>query len=293
MLASTRTVLASRIRAYNAHVQFLLAGTSVCPAGDQRFLPETFGLTGSEAPVVVVDREPEGPRIPTFVTLHLPKPNESGFEKNGARLIAETMRRFPGKAMVASNSLETLHRMQSFLAREPGLAEYSLLLPKNGHTRTQLLEQFAGQNKAILLIPFDYLSFGDIVSAKFLFVTKLQFPNSFLPTVTRLKQALKKRGAIPSGSSTCPMHLPCCNTHCTRWIRTRCEVSSCWTTGVSVQPTQIVSGLSCRRHRCFCLWKTRRASCSISTGGYATRHSEAFVRPRRRTAPRRLAASPA
>ena len=197
VLASTRTVLASRIRACNANVQFLLAGTSVCPAGDQRFLPETFGLTGSEAAAVVVDREPDGPRIPTFVTLHLPKPNESGFEKNGARLIAETMRRFPGKAMVASNSLETLHRMQSFLAREPGLAEYSLLLPKNGHTRTQLLEQFAGQNKAILLIPFDYLSFGDIVSAKFLFVTKLQFPNSFLPTVTRLKQALKEKRSDP------------------------------------------------------------------------------------------------
>ncbi|MHB8106731.1 MAG: exonuclease domain-containing protein [Candidatus Cryosericum sp.] len=194
VLASTRTVLASRIRAYNADVQFLLAGTSVCPAGDQQFLPETFGLAGPNA-AVVVDHEPEGPRIPTFVTLHLPKPNESGFEKNGARLIAETMRRFPGKAMVASNSLETLHRMQSFLAREPGLAEYSLLLPKNGHTRTQLLEQFSGQDKAILLIPFDYLSFGDIISAKFLFVTKLQFPNSFLPTVTRLKQALKeKRG---------------------------------------------------------------------------------------------------
>lgn len=197
MLASTRTVLASRIRACNAYAQFFLAGTSVCPAGDERFLPETFGLMDPEPAAVVVDDEPDGPRVPTFVTLHLPKPNESGFEKEGARLIAEAMRRFPGKAMVASNSLETLHRMQSFLAREPGLAEYSLLLPKNGHTRTQLLEQFSGQNRAILLIPFDYLSFGDIVSAKFLFVTKLQFPNSFLPTVTRLKQALKERRGDP------------------------------------------------------------------------------------------------
>ncbi|MFZ2413182.1 MAG: exonuclease domain-containing protein [Candidatus Cryosericum sp.] len=197
MLASTRTVLASRVRACNAHAQFFLAGTSVCPAGNQQFLPETFGLMDPVSATVVIDHEPDGPRIPTFVTLHLPKPNESGFEKEGARLIAETMRRFPGKAMVASNSLETLHRMQSFLAREPGLSEYSLLLPKNGHTRTQLLEQFSGQNRAILLIPFDYLSFGDIVSAKFLFVTKLQFPNSFLPTVTRLKQTLKEKRSDP------------------------------------------------------------------------------------------------
>ena len=196
VLASTRTVLASRIRACNAYAQFFLAGTSVCPAGDQRFLPETFGLTDPE-PAIVVDPEQDSPRVPTFVTLHLPKPNESGFEKVGARLIAETMTRFPGKAMVASNSLETLRRMQSFLAREPGLAEYSLLLPKNGHTRTHLLEQFSGQDRAILLIPFDYLSFGDIVSAKFLFVTKLQFPNSFLPTVTRLKQALKEKRGDP------------------------------------------------------------------------------------------------
>lgn len=197
MLASTRTVLASRVRACNAHAQFFLAGTSVCPAGDQQFLPETFGLTDPVPVTVVVDHEPDAPRVPTFVTLHLPKPNESGFEKEGARLIAETMRRFPGKAMVASNSLETLRRMQSFLAREPGLSEYSLLLPKNGHTRTQLMEQFSGQNRAILLIPFDYLSFGDIVSAKFLFITKLQFPNSFLPTVTRLKQILKERRGDP------------------------------------------------------------------------------------------------
>lgn len=195
VLASARTVLASRIRACNAHAQFFLTGTSVCPAGDQQFLPETFGLTGLKPAVVIIDHQPDSPRVPTFVTLQLPKPNESGFEKGGARLIAEAMRRFPGKAMVASNSLETLRRMQSFLAREPGLAGYGLLLPKNGHTRTQLLEQFAGQARAILLIPFDYLSFGDIVSAKFLFVTKLQFPNSFLPTVMRLKQAIKeKRG---------------------------------------------------------------------------------------------------
>jgi Rad3-related DNA helicase len=193
VLASTRTVLSSRIRACNSSAQFFLAGTSVCPAGDQRFLPETFGLGTSEPAAVVVETQGERPRVPTFVTLHLPKPNESGFEKNGSRLIAETMRRFPGKAMVVSNSLETLRRMQSFLAREPGLAEYSLLLPKNGHTRAQLLAQFAGQDRAILLIPFDYLSFGDIVPAKFLFVTKLQFPNSFLPTVARLKQALKER----------------------------------------------------------------------------------------------------
>ena len=197
MLASTRMVLSSRIRACNAHAQFFLAGTSVCPAGDQRFLPDTFGLSDPDPVAVVVDGEPDGPRVPTFVTLHLPKPNESGFEKEGARLIAETMRRFPGKAMVASNSLETLRRMQSFLAREPGLSEYSLLLPKNGHTRTQLLEQFSGQSRAILLIPFDYLSFGDIVSAKFLFVTKLQFPNSFLPTVARLKQMLKEKRSDP------------------------------------------------------------------------------------------------
>jgi DNA polymerase III epsilon subunit family exonuclease len=193
VLASTRTVLSSRIRACNASAQFFLAGTSVCPAGDQRFLLETFGLGTSEPAAVVVETREQRPRVPTFVTLHLPKPNESGFEKNGARLVAETMRRFPGKAMVASNSLETLRRMQSFLAREPGLAEYGLLLPKNGHTRAQLLAQFAGQDRAILLIPFDYLSFGDIVPAKFLFVTKLQFPNSFLPTVARLKQALKER----------------------------------------------------------------------------------------------------
>jgi DNA polymerase III epsilon subunit family exonuclease len=193
VLASTRTVLSSRIRACNASAQFFLAGTSVCPAGDQRFLLETFGLGTSQPAAVVVEAEGERPRVPTFVTLHLPKPNESGFEKNASRLIAETMRRFPGKAMVVSNSLETLRRMQSFLAREPGLAEYGLLLPKNGHTRSQLLGQFAGQDRAILLIPFDYLSFGDIVPAKFLFVTKLQFPNSFLPTVARLKQALKER----------------------------------------------------------------------------------------------------
>jgi len=193
VLASTRTVLSSRIRACNASAQFFLAGTSVCPAGDQRFLPETFGLGASEPPAIVIEAEGDRPRVPTFVTLHLPKPNESGFEKSSSRLIAETMRRFPGKAMVASNSLETLRRMQSFLAREPGLADYGLLLPKNGHTRSQLLAQFAGQDRAILLIPFDYLSFGDIVPAKFLFVTKLQFPNSFLPTVARLKQALKER----------------------------------------------------------------------------------------------------
>ncbi|MCX6085809.1 MAG: exonuclease domain-containing protein [Caldiserica bacterium] len=196
-LASTRTVLATRIRACSTHAQFFLAGTSVCPSGDQRFLPETFGLAGPDPAAVIVDSEPDGPRVPTFVTLHLPKPNESGFEKGGARLIAETMRRFPGKAMVASNSLETLRRLQSFLAREPGLSEYVLLLPKNGHTRTELLEQFSGQSRAILLIPFDYLSFGDIVSAKFLFVTKLQFPNSFLPTVTRLKQAVKEKRGDP------------------------------------------------------------------------------------------------
>ncbi len=194
-LASARTVFSTRIRACNATAQFFLAGTSVCPSGDRRFLPETFGLGTSEPPAVVADTEERHPRIPTFVTLHLPKPNESGFEKNSSRLVAETMRRFPGKAMVASNSLETLRRMQSFLAREPGLAEYGLLLPKNGHTRAQLLEQYAGQDRAILLIPFDYLSFGDIVPAKFLFVTKLQFPNSFLPTVARLRQAIKeKRG---------------------------------------------------------------------------------------------------
>jgi DNA polymerase III epsilon subunit family exonuclease len=193
VLASTRTVLSSRIRACNASAQFFLAGTSVCPAGDQRFLPETFGLGASEPPVVIIEAEGDRPRVPTFVTLHLPKPNESGFEKNSSRLIAETMRRFPGKAMVASNSLETLRRMQSFLAREPGLADYGLLLPKNGHTRSHLLAQFASQDRAILLIPFDYLSFGDVVPAKFLFVTKLQFPNSFLPTVARLKQALKER----------------------------------------------------------------------------------------------------
>jgi len=193
VLASTRTVLSSRIRACNASAQFFLAGTSVCPAGDQRFLQETFGLGTSQSAAVVVEAQGESPRVPTFVTLHLPKPNESGFEKNASRLIAETMRRFPGKAMVVSNSLETLRRMQSFLAREPGLADYGLLLPKNGHTRSQLLAQFAGQDRAILLIPFDYLSFGDIVPAKFLFVTKLQFPNSFLPTVARLKQALKER----------------------------------------------------------------------------------------------------
>ncbi|HWQ21854.1 MAG TPA: exonuclease domain-containing protein [Clostridia bacterium] len=196
-LASTRTILAARVRACNSGAQFFLAGTSVCPAGDQRFLPETFGLMDPEPAAVVVDGEPEVPRVPTLVTLHLPKPNESGFEKEGARLIAETMRRFPGKSMVASNSLETLRRMQSFLSREAGLSDYSLLLPKNGHTRTQLLAQFSGQDRAILLVPFDYLSFGDIVSAKFLFVTKLQFPNSFLPTVTRLKQALKERRGDP------------------------------------------------------------------------------------------------
>lgn len=196
-IACTRTTLATRIRASNEHAQFFFAGTSVFPAGDQHFLPETFGLAVRHPAAVMAYPAAASSRVPTFVTLHLPKPNESGFEKSAARLIAETMRRFPGKAMVTSNSLETLRRIQSFLARESGLAEYALLLPKNGHTRTELLEQFAGQGRAILLIPFDYLSFGDIVPANFLFVTKLQFPNSFLPTVTRLRQALKERRGDP------------------------------------------------------------------------------------------------
>jgi len=193
LLAGSPVTLASRIRKYSTEVQFFLAGTSVCPAGNQKFLPGMFELDGPRQISIVVEPFQENQRVPTFVTLHLPKPNESGFEKNSAGLIAETMRRFPGKAMVASNSLETLRRMQSFLAREPGLTEYDLLLPKNGHTRVQLLQQFRNQEKAILLIPFDYLSFGDIISANFLFVTKLQFPNSFLPIVARLKQILKER----------------------------------------------------------------------------------------------------
>lgn len=196
-IACTRITLATRLRGFNNHLQFFFAGTSIFPAGDQHFLPETFGLVGEHPASVMVCPALTTPRVPTFVTLHLPKPNESGFEKSAARLIAETMRRFPGKATVTSNSLETLRRIQSFLARESGLTEYALLLPKNGHTRTELLEQFAGQSRAVLLIPFDYLSFGDIVPADFLFVTKLQFPNSFLPTVTRLRQAVKERRGDP------------------------------------------------------------------------------------------------
>ena len=196
-IACTRTTLAARFRACSEHPHFFFAGTSVFPAGDQDFLRETFGILDPRPAIAMASPAPATPRVPTFVTLHLPKPNESGFEKNAARLVAETMRRFPGRAMVTSNSLETLRRIQSFLARESGLAEYALLLPKNGHTRTELLEQFGGQERAILLIPFDYLSFGDIVPANFLFVTKLQFPNSFLPTVTRLRQALKDKRSDP------------------------------------------------------------------------------------------------
>ncbi|MGB9666139.1 MAG: exonuclease domain-containing protein [Candidatus Cryosericum sp.] len=196
-IACARIALAKRLRASSQHAQLFFAGTSVFPAGDQHFLPETFGLTLPRPASTLASPASTSPRVPTFVTLHLPKPNESGFEKSAARLVAETMRRFPGKAMVTSNSLETLRRIQSFLAREASFAEYALLLPKNGHTRTELLEQFAGQNRAILLIPFDYLSFGDVVPANFLFVTKLQFPNSFLPTVTRLRQGLKERRSDP------------------------------------------------------------------------------------------------
>lgn len=193
ILAGTRTILTSRVRACSAGAQFFLAGTSVCPAGDQRFMTETFGLGTADPPVVIAETQDQHLRVPTFVTLYLPRPSESGFEKSGSRLIAEVMRRFPGRAAVASNSLETLRRMQSFLAREPGLSEYALLLPRNGHARTELMEQYTSQEKAILLIPFDYLSFGDILPARFLFVTKLQFPNSFLPTVARFKQTVKER----------------------------------------------------------------------------------------------------
>lgn len=193
LLAGSPATLVERIQLRQTTAQFFFAGTSICPSGNREFLPRMLGFSSSTPPVIVQETPHEEQRIPTFVTLHLPKPNESGFEKKSAQLIAETMRRFPGKAAVVSNSLETLRRMQSFLAREQGLLEYELLLPKNGHTRTQLLQQFADQDKAILLIPFDYLSFGDIVPANFLFVTKLQFPNSFLPIVTRLKQLFKEQ----------------------------------------------------------------------------------------------------
>jgi hypothetical protein len=194
-IARTRTLLAPRLRSYSPDARFYLAGTSVFPADDRMFLPQLFGLDGPSMTCLDETRPARARRAATFVPLYLPKPNESGFEKDSAHLIAETMQRFPGKAMVASNSLETLRRMQSFLARDPGLAEYGLLLPKNGHTREQLLADFSGQDKCILLVPFDFLSFGDIVAAPFLFVTKLQFPNSFLPTVSRLKQYLKERRA--------------------------------------------------------------------------------------------------
>ena len=194
-IARTRTLLAPRLRSYSPDARFYLAGTSVFPADDRMFLPQVFGLDGPSMTCLDETRPARARRAATFVPLYLPKPNESGFEKDSAHLVAETMQRFPGKAMVASNSLETLRRMQSFLARDPGLADYGLLLPKNGHTREQLLADFSGQEKCILLVPFDFLSFGDIVAAPFLFVTKLQFPNSFLPTVSRLKQYLKERRA--------------------------------------------------------------------------------------------------
>ena len=195
-IARARTLLAPRLRAYSPDARFYLAGTSVFPADDRTFLPQLFGLDGPSVTCLDETRPAHrAKRTAAFVPLYLPKPSESGFEKESAHLVAETMQRFPGKAMVASNSLETLRRMQSFLARDPGLAEYGLLLPKNGHTREQLLADFASQDKCILLVPFDFLSFGDIVAAPFLFVTKLQFPNSFLPTVSRLKQYLKEQRA--------------------------------------------------------------------------------------------------
>ena len=194
-IARTHTLLAPRLRSYSPDARFYLAGTSVFPADDRVFLPQLFGLDGPSMTCLDETRPARARRAAAFVPLYLPKPNESGFEKDSAHLVAETMQRFPGKAMVASNSLETLRRMQSFLARDPGLADYGLLLPKNGHTREQLLADFSGQEKCILLVPFDFLSFGDIVAAPFLFVTKLQFPNSFLPTVLRVKQYLKERRA--------------------------------------------------------------------------------------------------
>ena len=175
--------------------------------------------------------------------------------------------------------------MQSFLARDPGLSEYSLLLPKNGHTRTQLLEQFSGQNRAILLIPFDYLSFGDIVSAKFLFVTKLQFPNSFLPTVTRLKQTLKEKRSDPFRQFDLPYALTLLqytlhqmDPHTLRsvFMLDNRSFSSAYADRIrTVLPTPSL----------FLLWKTRRACCSILTDGCAIRLSRAFAGHCGRTTP--------
>lgn len=197
LLAGSAVHFSDRIRHVHAGATLFLAGTSICPGGDERFVLDSLGLEGSTAPRVLIEPSEQKRPVPTFVTLHLPRPTESGFEKAAARLIAETLGRFKGKAVVASNSLETLRRMSSFLTREAGLEEYSLLLPKNGRTRAELLQSFADQSRAILLVPFDYLSFGDVVSAKFLFITKLQFPNSFLPAIARLKELLKEQGADP------------------------------------------------------------------------------------------------